>query len=69
MRWRAAPKWEGFIRYECESAAGYFLCQKKTGTGRWRLAFKAAPEEAFKIIFTAGTLKSCKDYAETYQPE
>lgn len=68
MQWRAAPKWEGFIRYEAENTAGYFLCQKKNGTGRWRLAFKVNADDPLKIIYTAGTLKSCKDYAETYQP-
>jgi len=68
MQWTSIPNQPGYLRYEAKTDAGYFLCQKKSGTGRWMLAFKVNTKDPLKIIFVAGTLKSCKEYAERYEP-
>lgn len=69
MRWSSSPLQRGYLRYEAENDKGQYVCQKKSGTGVWRLAHRANENGQYKIIYTAGTLKSCKDYAENYDPE
>lgn len=47
----------------------YVIIKSKTGTGPWRLAFRANENQPLRIIYVAETQAECKGYAEAFQEQ